>query len=363
MIKFLNKQAFAGTTAILLAMSVVLAGCNTSTKAVESAAEEQQSQTASAEGTATDGQQAAAKPDESGVKIIREAPKVSQKGTTIRAVVNGEPITSYDVSRRAAFLKLRRAKSSSSQAALEEMVDQVLKLQEAKRTSSLAGDAEVNAAFANFAKGNKLTLSQMSTVMEKSGVGTSHFKEFIRTQMSWNTVVQKRFRYESSNNVQQDALFNLRKSGADKPETVEYRLQQVVFVIPTDKRSSSTISRRRQEALAFRQQFTSCSNTKQSSVGLLDVTVRDLPRLLEEQLPSEWMEEVKRTASGATTDVKTTDKGVEFLAVCDRRNVSDDKVAEVLSQKEQFDSFNKEASELSDKYLKDVKSQSSIIYR
>jgi peptidyl-prolyl cis-trans isomerase SurA len=362
MIKLLNKQACAGTTALVLAMSVVLAGCNTSTKAVESAAEEQ-TQTASTENAAADAQQAAEAADDSGARIIRQAPKVSQKGTTIRAVVNGEPITSYDVSRRAAFLKLRRAKSSSSQAALEEMVDQVLKLQEAKRTSSLAGEAEVNAAYASFVKGNKLTPSQMGTVLDRAGVGASHFKEFIRTQISWNTVVQKRFRYESSNKVQQEALFNLRKSGGEKPETVEYRLQQVVFVIPSDKRSSSTISRRRQEAIAFRQQFTSCGNTKQSSVGLLDVTVRDLPRLLEEQLPSEWMEEVKSTAAGGTTDVKTTDKGVEFLAVCDRRKVSDDNVAEVLSQKEQFDSFNNEASELSEKYLKDVKSQSSIIYR
>ena len=63
--------------------------------------------------------------------------------------------------------------------------------------------------------------------------------------------------------------------------------------------------------------------------GLIDVTVRDLGRVLEAELPGDWKDQIIATKAGGATPVRTTDRGAEFIAVCRSRAVSDDKVAEL----------------------------------
>jgi peptidyl-prolyl cis-trans isomerase SurA len=154
----------------------------------------------------------------------------------------------------------------------------------------------------------------------------------------------------------------MRRSGQDRPETNEYILQQVIFVIPSDKRKAM-LSQRRQEAYAFKQQFTSCDQTAKQAVGLLDVTVRDLPRVLEPQLPEEWAEAVIAAKQGQTTDLQNTDRGVEFIAICSKKTVADDNAVKVIEQAQQFEEFNERGGEVAEKYLAELKSRAQIIYR
>ncbi len=293
--------------------------------------------------------------------IIRQKSTVTQKGTNISALVNGVPITNYDVQRRVAFLKLRRA-GGGNQKALDEMVEQTIKLAEAGKRGTLATDPQVDEAFANFAKSNRMSPAQLNTVLNQAGVTTPHFKQFIRTQMSWSRTITSKFRAETVSKSESDAMFEIRKSGGDKPETNEFILEQTIFVIP-DGKSKQMLSQRRTEALAFKAGFTKCGETAAKAVGLRDVTVRSLPRTFQEQLPPEWKEELAETAEGTTTNIKNTDKGVEFLAVCSKKLVSDDSAATVVSQQKDFDSFNESGDERSKEYYEELKSQAKIIYR
>ena len=51
----------------------------------------------------------------------------------IKVIVNRIPITTYDIQRRAAFMKLQRRKGNLNELAEEEMIDQALRLGEAQR--------------------------------------------------------------------------------------------------------------------------------------------------------------------------------------------------------------------------------------
>lgn len=327
----------------------LLSGCNTPTKAVESAAEQIQAK-----------EEVEAAEEKS--NIIRQKSTVSQKGTNIKALVDGQPITNYDVQKRAAFLGLRRVGGNRTEKALEEMVEQLIKVREAALRGTLANDAEVDAAYANFAKSNRMSASQLGKVLSQSGVTIAHFKDFVRGQMSWSRTVTAKFRAETVSKSTSDAMFEIRKSGGDKPETYEYIMEQTIFVIPSGK-SKAILSQRRTEALAFKAGFTKCGETAARAVGLRDVTVRSLPRSFQEQLPAEWKNELAETAEGATTGIKNTDKGVEFIAVCSKKLVSDDSAATVVSQQKDFDSFNESGNEQADAYYKELKAKSKIIYR
>ncbi|TGW07458.1 peptidylprolyl isomerase, partial [Mesorhizobium sp. M2D.F.Ca.ET.145.01.1.1] len=194
----------------------------------------------------------------------------------IKYVVNDIAITSGDIAHRAAFLKLQHKKGDAAQ----EMIDQTLRLAEARRLGIRISDAQVEAAYQRFATNNKMQLGQLDGVMEKSGVSKDHFKEFIRAQMAWNQALSARYRSGEGGSVtEQDAVRRMLDKGGAKPSAMEYMLQQVIFVVPASERSA-TLAKRKREADAMRARFNGCATTREFAKGLLDVTVRDLGRVL-----------------------------------------------------------------------------------
>lgn len=275
----------------------------------------------------------------------------------IKYVVNNVPITTGDIAHRAAFLKLQRKKGDAAQ----EMIDQTLRLAEARRLGIRISDAQVEAAYQRFATSNKMQLSQLNGVMEKSGVGKDHFKEFIRAQMAWNQALGARYRSGEGGSVtEQDAVRRMLDKGGAKPSATEYMLQQVIFVVPASERSA-TLAKRKREADAMRARFNGCTTTREFAKGLIDVTVRDLGRVLAPQLPPDWAEQIKATKVGGATVTRETERGVEFIGICSSREVSDDKTAQMVFQSE--GSSDKNADELSKKYVEELKAKAHIVKR
>ena len=115
----------------------------------------------------------------------------------IAVLVNKEPITSNQIKRRAAFLKLRRVKGNRSQMAKDELVEEALKLQEARRVGVSIPEARIEDAYKSFAKRNRMPLSALNQIMARSGVTKRGFKDYLRAQMTWQAVVGRRHRVES----------------------------------------------------------------------------------------------------------------------------------------------------------------------
>ena len=271
--------------------------------------------------------------------------------------VNGAAITSYDVSKRAAFLRIQGQKGGNAKAT-EQMIDQALKIQEGQRVGIRVAAGEVDDAFERFAKSNNMSTKQMSGVLNQAGVTATHFKEFIRAEMTWGQVLQVRDRRSGNGSMStQDIVAKMLQDGGSKPTSTEYVLQQVIFVVPQNNRGA--INARKREAEAMRQRFSSCDTTRQFAKGLIDVTVRDLGRMLEPELPGDWKALITKTTEGKTTSVRTTDRGVEFIGVCRAREVSDDKVAELKFRSEEIQSGGEEGAS----YLAEVRKNAQIIKR
>ena len=278
--------------------------------------------------------------------------------STIKYVVNDIPITTTDVQHRAAFLRLQRKKGDAG----NEMIEQTLRLDEAKRLGIRISDAQVNEAYARFASSNKMQLKQLDGIMTQSGVTKGHFKEFIRAQMAWNQALSARYRAEQGGGgtSEQQMVRRMLEKGGSKPSATEYMLQQIIFVVPPAERKSS-IAKRKREAEAMRDRFNGCENSRQFAKGLLDVTVRDLGRVLAPQLPPEWADQIKKTKVGGATGVRETEKGVEFIGICSAREVSDDKVAQLMLNAE--DKGDEVTEALNTKYMGELKAKARIVKR
>ncbi len=283
----------------------------------------------------------------------------SAMATEIRYVVNNLPVTSYDIDRRVAFLRLQREGGNLRQKATDQMIEQTLKLQEMQRRNINIPKEMVDQAYQRFASGNRMTTSQLNQVMAQSGVTAAHFKDFIRSQIGWSRVMQAR-NSSSGGMSEQDVVAKMLQQGGNKPSATEYMLQQVIFVVPSAERSK-LLGKRQREAQALRGRFRGCDSTREFAKGLIDVTVRDLGRILEPELPGDWKDQIKKTSPGNATGVRTTERGVEFIGVCSTREVSDDRVAQMMFQSE--GSGGEDMEKASQEYIAELRKNARITKR
>lgn len=275
----------------------------------------------------------------------------------VKYIVSGKPVTTVDIQRRAAFLKLQRRKGNVSQLAADDMIDQTVRAAEIKRLNIRVTDDQVAASYKRFAESNKMTTKQLDGILSKSGVTPSHFKEYIRSQMGWGQALSARGR-SGGRMSEQEMVRKMLEKGGPKPQATEYMLQQVIFVVPAKERGA-ILGKRKREAEAMRARFNGCQSTRQFAKGLLDVTVIDLPRVLAPALPTDWADSIKATPTGGATKVRETEKGVEFIGICRAREVSDDRVAQLLFSKEE--QGGDDADGLSKKYTAELRAKAKIV--
>ncbi|MDS7596674.1 peptidylprolyl isomerase [Agrobacterium tumefaciens] len=277
---------------------------------------------------------------------------------TVKIVVNKTPITSDDISKRVAFLKLQRQTGNLNQKARDQLVDEALKREEIARVKMSVSTNDVDAAFARFAANNKMTPQQLTQVLGQAGVGADHFKSFIAVQMSWPRLVNARYggRGKMSN---QDLVTRLKERG-EKPVTTEYFLQQIIFVIPESKRNSIT-GKRKSEAEASRSRYPGCEQAKTFAATMRDVSIKDLGRILAPELPEEWKALVEKAKEGGTTGTRVTEKGVEYLAICKQRQVSDDYAAEMVFKSEDLMKAKDGENPNETKYMDELRKKAQIV--
>ena len=281
---------------------------------------------------------------------------VAQAASQVVAVVNKTAITNGDVARRVAFLRLQRRKGNLNQIANEEMVEEALKRQEIARVGMSVSTAEVDAAYARFASGNKLSPQQMTQILGQAGVGVEHFKAYIAVSMSWPRLVNARF--GSKNKLSNQDLVTRLLENKQKPVTTEYFLKQVIFVVPASKKGIT--GKRKAEAEASRAKFPGCDGAMDFAKNYLDVSIRNLGRVLEPELPADWKPLIEK-AKGGTTGTRVTERGVEYLAICNQREVSDDVAAEVVFRTEDLGKEKQDDNPNAKKYLDELRAKAQIV--
>jgi peptidyl-prolyl cis-trans isomerase SurA len=282
----------------------------------------------------------------------------------IAATVNTIVITSSDVAKRVGLLRLRGVKGNLQQVAKQELVDEVLMRQEVIRTGTSVSTDDVDAAFARFAGGNKMTPEQLTQILQRAGVGAEHFKAYIGVSMSWPRTVGARYGGSGGGNrmTQDQFIAKLKENNGQKPSVTEYVIQQVIFVVPENKRNLA--GKRKSEAEASRKSYPGCKDAKVFAAGFKDVSVRQQQRVLETQFPEAMRKEMSALSEGGTTKVTMGQFGAEYYGVCQKRQVSDDLAAQVTYETQDVKAAEKEAENPnSKKYLEELRKQNEISIR
>jgi peptidyl-prolyl cis-trans isomerase SurA len=288
--------------------------------------------------------------------LVPSAPARAQ--SSIKVVVNGDIITSYDIAQRTRMLPLFGVKGGEK-TATEDLVDDLLKFQEARRLGLKIPDRQVDAMFASMGNDKKLSPQQLTQELGRIGINADSIKRWIRAQMTWRELVQAKVRHEGQVKSQDIMSAMLEKGDPNSITQTEYRLQQIIFVVPGGS-SSNYVAQRRREAEAFRLRFPGCENSLAQATTLRDVVVRDLGRRESSELRGAQGEEIQSTEVGKAIRPFQSDKGIELIAICGKRDFQSDSAvrAEIETQLKL-----EQAKGLGEDYLKELRDKAIIQYR
>jgi peptidyl-prolyl cis-trans isomerase SurA len=276
--------------------------------------------------------------------------------STIRVLVNDDPITSYDVDSRTKMIKLFTQGRQGESAAIDQLITERLMVQEAERQGVSVTDAEIDAEIASRAGAAGMSMAQFKQALQQAGIGRT-FREFVRSNLAWATIVRRRFRatVEITDLDVASALGGRDSSGEEQIAT-EYLLQRIVFVVPAGS-GQGVINQRRSEANAFRNAFQGCDHSLEQASGNPVIVVNQPTR--HEELPQDLQKEVDQLGVGGITQPDVTESGVQMFGICAKREISGRTQAETEVRQEMT---SERGQLLARRYLRDLRSDAVIEY-
>ncbi|MBA2127760.1 peptidylprolyl isomerase [Hyphomicrobium methylovorum] len=239
--------------------------------------------------------------------------------------------------------------------ALEELIDEKLKLQEAKKQSVAIEDAEVDRVITGIAQRNKMTMEQFA---QQLGGSIDPMKNRIRAALSWNEVVRRRFGpLININNRDVDKMV-ASASGAAQQDT-ELQIQRISITLPK-KMEEHGVAQRLQDAEKIRSRFTDCKSTATAATGVAGAKFEQLGKRRTSSIPEPTRTLLLNAHDGEMLPPSVEEGEVQLWVVCGRDAVAGDADART---KVEGELKQKEFEVMAQRYLKDLREDAHIEYR
>ncbi|RYC33003.1 hypothetical protein D3273_06000 [Lichenibacterium minor] len=235
-------------------------------------------------------------------------------GQAVVTAVNGDPITSFDVSEYEKILRLER-KPASSADALEAVVGDRLRYDEARHWGIDATDSDLSAALQRVAASLKMDVNTFTQASAKAKIDLDTIRSHLRASAAWDNLV--RARNKGVGATEEEISSAIAKGGTNK--VTNYRLQQIVFVVPVNP-SPAILQARLDAAKALRNRFDGCNNGLQLARQLPDVAVKEPMSRTSESFSPALRKVLAETQKGMLTVPDRTTNGIEMIAVCDKND-------------------------------------------
>lgn len=279
---------------------------------------------------------------------------------TVAVMVNGEPITNYDIDQRMKLNFLSTRKAAVRQDVINELIDEKVKLKEGKKFGVDPSVSDIDQSFAAMSARMRVTPEALTKSLESQGIRTDTLKARMKAEMVWTSLIRGRYK-ESLQVGEKDVAAAVKAKGDEKleVEAFEYKMQPIVLIVPRGS-PPSAVEVRRKEAEALRSRVQSCEEANSYFKSMQNAAIRDPVTKTSADLPPALREVLDKTPIGHLTAPEVTKQGVEMVALCARKPTTID----TPKKKEIRDKMYVEKYEAKSKsYLQEVRKAAMIEYR
>jgi peptidyl-prolyl cis-trans isomerase SurA len=243
--------------------------------------------------------------------------------------------------------------------AKEELIDERLKLQEAKKLGIEVSDADVKRFLQGLAESNKMTHDQFAQHLKGMGVDMATMAERMRAQRAWRELISRRYGGQVA--VTQRDVDRVLSSAASESgdDTVELQVSKITLGL-SSKIDQTELAKRFTEAEALRRKFGGCRSLGDLAKGVSGAKFEDMKFIKPATVPEPTRSMLLSAKDGDMLPPSTTTAGVEIYAVCGRRTaVAND----AQRTKTQEDLQGKQLEILAQRHMRNLRQDAHIEYR
>jgi peptidyl-prolyl cis-trans isomerase SurA len=285
------------------------------------------------------------------------APSVAQ---SIVVMVNGEPITDFDIDQRGKLDALTTHKTPSRQEIINELIDDKVKIKEGKKYGVEPGSSDIDQSYAGMASRMRVTPDQLTKSLEAKGVRPETLKMRMKAEMVWTSLVRGRYK-ERLQVGERDVANAVQAQTGEKLqiEGFEYKMQPIVLIVPRGS-SQAAMDARHKEAEAYRGRVQSCEEANSLFRSTPNAAIRETVTKTSADLPDALRKVLDDTPVGRLTPPEVTKQGIEMVVLCSRKpTMIDTPKKREIREKMYVEKYEK----TSKAYLQEVRKAAMIEYR
>jgi peptidyl-prolyl cis-trans isomerase SurA len=279
---------------------------------------------------------------------------------SVAVMVNGEPITDYDIQQRGKLNFLTTRKQQPRQDTINELIDEKVKVKEGKKFGVEPTSSDVDQSYAQMGARMRMSADQLDKTLESQGIRPDTLKARLKAEIVWTSLVRGRFK-GSLQVAEKEVAAAAQAAGNEKLETeaFEYQMRPVVLIVPRGS-APSLFQARRKEAEALRSRVQTCEEAIALFKSMRNATIRNIVTKTSADLPQVLRDVLDKTPIGHLTAPEQTKQGIEMVALCGRKPTTVD----TPKKREIRDKMYIEKYEAKSKaYLREVRKAAMIEYR
>ncbi len=252
------------------------------------------------------------------------------------------------------------AVAGSRKKAEEELIDEKLKLQEAKRLNAVAEEADVDRILGGIAERNKMNLAQFGEHMKGMGVDIKTMRNRFRAEISWREVVRRRFGHLVA--ITERDVDQLIATTPMAQNDVELQVQRITLPLPSSV-DQSVIAQRIAEADTLARQYKGCASMASLAAALPGSKHEDLGTRKPPTIPEPTRSLLLNASDGDLLPASVSGSGIELWALCGRKAAGGGNAEMSTRENAQAELRQKEFEVLAQKHLKDLRQDAAIEIR
>jgi peptidyl-prolyl cis-trans isomerase SurA len=265
----------------------------------------------------------------------------------VLVTINDLPVTSFDVQQRISLWKLVGGKPDGGdlkKKALDELIDDIAEIEEAKRRNLAASDDEINKRMEGIAKSLKTDSNGLKSKLKAQGVSLAAMRQYVSAQFAFHRLVRasgekglvvtdsdvKKRALEIKSEIDGNIKRQIAKIEADprrKPLTV-YQLKEISFPLDAGggEITPQIVQSRAIEVNQFIKRFSGCESASEAASGIFNVKVGKTIQADGSKIPPQLKEALDSAKPGSAIGPIRGEKSLQALAFCGTRNVVPPKV-------------------------------------
>jgi peptidyl-prolyl cis-trans isomerase SurA len=298
---------------------------------------------------------------------MASATTVHAEGQGVLVTVNDAPITSYDVDQRVKLnVVVGRGQGSAEEQrkrALQNLIDDAVKLAEAKKYNATPEDKIIDAQIEKMAKGSNTDPKGLAAQLKAKGTSMSALRKLITAQIAFNRLLNGMYKVKVE--VDQTEVDKKYSEIANDPRLQPVTVYEIMEIeMPVDNTSEAMAQQllvaRAADAAQYRNAFKGCGSARQAASGIYNVRIGKRMQADGRKIPKQLKAALDKAGTGSLIGPARSKGGIQMIAFCGKKNVSPEKPSrqqiETMLTNKKFDVYE-------ERYMREIRRNAFIEYK